>query len=45
MPRIAYLLTIILLLAIVGGAIYLATWDIPPPLADVENVLPNSRFP
>jgi hypothetical protein len=36
---------IILLLAIAGGAIFLATWDIPPPLEDVENVLPNDRFP
>jgi hypothetical protein len=36
---------IILLLATAGGAIFLATWDIPPPLVDVENVLSNDRFP
>jgi hypothetical protein len=44
-PKTPYLLIIILLLAIAGGAILLATWDIPPPLENVENVLPNDQFP
>jgi hypothetical protein len=29
----------------VGGAIFLAYWDIPAPRSTVEKVLPNARFP
>lgn len=29
----------------IGGAIFLAYWDIPAPSATVEKVLPNVRFP
>jgi hypothetical protein len=39
---------ILLMLAIalvVGGAAFLITWDIPPPSATVEIVLPDDRFP
>jgi hypothetical protein len=32
------------LVIIVGGAIFLATWDIPAPVASVEKVIPNDRF-
>ena len=39
------ILLIILLLAIVGAAVFLMTWDIPPPTAPVEKVVPNERFP
>ena len=28
-----------------GGAIFLAYWDIPAPTSTVEKVLPNERFP
>ncbi len=28
-----------------GGAIFLAYWDIPAPLSTKEKVLPNERFP
>jgi len=28
-----------------GGAIFLAYWDIPAPSSTVEKVLPNVRFP
>ena len=28
-----------------GGAIFLATWNIPAPSTHVEQVLPNDRFP
>lgn len=31
-------------LAVVGGAVYLAAWDPPPPTARVEKVIPNDRF-
>lgn len=31
--------------ALIGGAVFLAGWDIPPPSAKVEITLPNDRFP
>ena len=34
-----------LLLSIVGGGVFLATWKIPAPTATVEKVIPNDRFP
>jgi hypothetical protein len=41
--------TIIALVLVAGlltsGAIFLLTWDIPPPSAPVEKVLPDDRFP
>jgi hypothetical protein len=36
----------ILLFALVaGGTAFLVTWDIPPPTAPVEMILPDDRFP
>ena len=32
-------------LCLAGGAVFLATWDIPPPVQKVERVLPDDRFP
>ena len=29
---------------IAGSAIFLSTWDIPAPVAQVEKVIPNDRF-
>ncbi len=38
-------IAIVLVLALaVGGAAFLATWDMPPPTATVEKVIPNDRF-
>jgi hypothetical protein len=34
-----------LLLLIVGGGVYLATWDIPAPKNHVEKIIPDDRFP
>lgn len=31
-------------LAVVGGAVFLATWDLPAPTARVEKVIPSDRF-
>ncbi len=30
---------------LVGGAVFLATWDIPAPGEDIERVIPDERFP
>jgi hypothetical protein len=40
--RILLLLILVLLL---GGAIFLITWDIPPPTAQVEEVIPEGSLP
>jgi len=34
----------LILLIVVGGGIFLATWDIPPPSTTVERPIPDSRF-
>lgn len=34
----------LILLIVVGGGIFLATWEIPPPSAQVERPIPDSRF-
>lgn len=41
------LTTFVIVLALVllaGGAVFLASWDIPAPLAEVEKTIPNDRF-
>lgn len=45
MNKIAQLVSIAILAAIGAGVIFLATWDIPPPSATVEKVIPDDRFP
>ncbi|MFQ5764702.1 MAG: hypothetical protein ACE5GT_07230 [Rhodospirillales bacterium] len=40
--RVVFLLLVVLL---AGGAAFLATWDIPAPVKQVERVLPDARFP
>ncbi len=45
MRRLPAILLIVLALVIAGAAVFLMTWDIPPPTAPVEKVIPNERFP
>lgn len=45
MSKLSRILVIALFVAIAGGLAFLAAWDIPPPLAQVEKVIPNERFP
>ena len=45
MSRASVVILIAMLIAIAGGLAYLATWDIPPPSAPVEQIIPNDRFP
>ena len=40
----AKFLILLVLVLIVGGAAFLATWDMPAPTATVEKVIPNDRF-
>ena len=39
------ILALVVVLAIVGGLLYLAYGDFPVPAKPVEKVLPNDRFP
>lgn len=41
MPRT---LVVLVLMVVVGGTAFLATWDPPAPTAQVERVIPNDRF-
>ena len=35
---------ILVAVILVGGVVFLATWDMPPPTATTEKVIPNDRF-
>lgn len=43
--RFVVVLLVLLLVLIGGGAAFLLTWDIPPPTAPVQKVIPNDRLP
>lgn len=45
MRYVAYAIYGFLILLVVGGAVFLATWDFPPPTANVQKVIPDDRFP
>jgi hypothetical protein len=34
-----------LFVAVAGGGLFLATWEIPPPTTQVEKILPDETFP
>jgi hypothetical protein len=38
------ILVIVVLLVVAGGLAFLATWEVPPPLAAVEKVVSQDRF-
>jgi hypothetical protein len=33
------------LVVVLGGVIFLVTWDIPPPTTTIERVIPDDRLP
>ena len=41
MGRVVFWLLLIVLVVVIGGAIYLGTADVPAPVTRVEKVLPN----
>ena len=45
MGKLTVFILILLLLGAGGGAAFLARWEIPAPLSNVEKVLPNDQFP
>lgn len=45
MRSLSRIILFLMLAMIIGGAVFLATWDIPAPIAKVEKVIPDDRFP
>jgi len=45
MSTINRVLVVLFLVVVLGGTVFLATWEIPPPTARVERVRPDDQFP
>ena len=45
MGKVTLVLIVVVILAVLGGAAFLAYWNLPLPSAPVEKVLPDARFP
>ena len=45
MGIVVKILAALVVLILIGGAAFLAVWEIPAPQKPVEKVLPNDRFP
>ncbi|MEM9627678.1 MAG: hypothetical protein AAGA21_15685 [Pseudomonadota bacterium] len=45
MAKFGGILFLTLLVLALGGTAFLAVWDIPPPTAKVERILPDDKFP
>ena len=45
MRSLSKIVLLLLLVIFVGGAVFLAAWDIPAPIAKIEKVIPDDRFP
>ncbi len=44
MRKLTTIIAVAVVLLLGAGAAFLATWDIPPPSAKVEKVIPDDRF-
>jgi len=44
MKHVALALLVTILLAVVGGGIFVTLWDFPVPRQQVESTIPNARF-
>lgn len=44
MRKLASIIIVGALLLLVGGGLFLATWEIPVPATEVERTIPNDRF-
>lgn len=45
MSKLSRIIALSILAVIVAAGVFLATWQIPPPTAKIEKVIPNDRFP
>ena len=44
MRKLTMIIAMTVLVLLGAGAAFLATWEIPPPSAKVEKVIPDDRF-
>jgi Na+/H+ antiporter NhaC len=42
---ISRILLVLFVVLILGGTMFLVTWDIPPPTAHIERVIPDDQLP
>jgi hypothetical protein len=45
MGKVTVAFVIVIALLLLGGMVFLALWNPPPPSAPVEKVIPDARFP
>lgn len=45
MRRLFLFLFLLVILLGAAGAVFVATWDIPPPTKETRKVVPDERFP
>ena len=45
MKNLSTLVFVLVVAIIVGGGVFLATWDIPAPINNVERTIPDDKFP
>ena len=45
MSTLQRVLLVVTLVVVLGGITFLVTWDIPPPTARVERVIPDDELP
>ncbi|MGB0670950.1 MAG: hypothetical protein ACPGNT_05600 [Rhodospirillales bacterium] len=45
MRSLTLMLLVLIVVGVLGGGIFLATWEIPAPTSLVEKTLPDDRFP
>ena len=43
--KLLKIIVALVVVVLVGGAAFLATWDIPAPDQKIEKVIPDDRFP
>ena len=45
MTKIARLFIVLLFAGLIAGVVFLTTWNIPAPSAQVEKMIPDDKFP
>ncbi len=45
MRKLPQFIIVVALVILAGAAVFLVTFDIPPPSSQVEKVIPDDRFP
>ena len=44
MKIVSRIVLLTFLATLIGGGVFMATWDIPAPLTSIEKVIPDDRF-